>query len=150
MHIQYLKKFSDLFEQATKPVYQKYGFANLKLHSNWKNIVGERLAAVCEPEKITYAGFDKKEGVLHIKVYNSAFSLEIESLKPRILSNLQIIMGYKAASKIRIFVGVRSQVQPQQQAPKPQKKSGNNGAPNFDQVDDEELKEALKGLYSSL
>lgn len=149
MHIQYLKKFSDLFEEATKPVYQKYGFANLKLHANWVQIIGERLAAVCEPEKITYSGVEKKDGVLHIKVYNPAFSLEIESLRPRILNNLQIIMGYKAASKIRIAVANRAEVAIEAGV-KPKKKLIKSDQPNFDDIEDQELKEALTELYSTL
>ncbi len=98
------KSFESLYDDLTKSTFKKYGFINVKILNQWDIIVGEALAKVCLPEKITFEPGQTRSGILHITVTNPAFSLEIQSYEGRIIERIATFFGYKAVSKIRIAV----------------------------------------------
>ncbi len=158
-----MKNFELLYYEITAAAFKKHGFINAKILNQWGAIVGESLAKICEPQKITFEPNQTRNGVLHITVSNPAFSLELSSYEARIIERVATFFGYKAVSKIRISVKPKKSSEIKQAAFIHNKKLAAEielskrpiaisiKLPKIlDQVHDEELKLALASLYESL
>ncbi|MDF3048108.1 MAG: hypothetical protein K0R73_1226 [Candidatus Midichloriaceae bacterium] len=146
------KSFESLYDDLTKSTFKRYGFINVKILNQWNTIVGEALAKVCSPEKITFEPGQTRSGVLHITVANPAFSLEIQSYEGRIIERIATFFGYKAVSKIRISVKPKriSEMKPAQEVEKPRRVEVKELPAALQNVKDDELREVLASLYQSL
>jgi hypothetical protein len=147
-----IKSFDRLYDDLTKSTFKKYGFINSKIIKQWEIIVGENLAKICWPEKITFEPGQTRAGTLHINVSNPAFSLEIQSYESRIIERIATFFGYKAVSRIKILVKpkkaseMKQDKQPESMPVKPKVMFPKE----LDDVQDEELKAALASLYEEL
>ncbi len=70
--------------------------------SLWKKIVGEEMAAYTLPEKIEFAGKNRDNGVLRLRVPNGAFALEVQHRKNFLMQKINAYFGYNAVADIRI------------------------------------------------
>ena len=83
---------------AAVQAYRKHGFAESRLLTDWQVVVGERLADVCLPEKLS------RDGVLSIRV-SPAFGLELQHLEPKILERIATFFGHRAVSRLKLRQG---------------------------------------------
>lgn len=83
---------------AAVQAYRKHGFAESRLLTDWQVVVGERLADVCLPEKLS------RDGVLTIRV-SPAFGLELQHLEPKILERIATFFGHRAVSRLKLRQG---------------------------------------------
>ena len=146
-----VKDFKSLFEDAAKESFKKYGFSNLKIVSDWKDIVGNNLASICYPEKIMFPPFKKTGGTLHLKVFNPSFSLELQSMESRIIEKISLYFGYQAIARIKISVAPRKfeskkkYLTPSENYGKDEKISS-----KIESINDPELKQTLESLAKNL
>lgn len=142
------RKFSSIYDTVTRDCFSKYGFVNTKIIEQWRSIVGEHLANISVPEKISFNGHNLSGGILHIAISSPAFALEIKAQEGRIIEKISVFFGYKAVSSIRtrIHAGFAKKTFTQNTL-----KTDNIQQPdNISQLKDAELKEVLYGIYKLL
>ena len=93
-----LKRVGLTLPPAAVQAYRKHGFAESRLLTDWQVVVGERLADVCLPEKLS------RDGVLTIRV-SPAFGLELQHLEPKILERIATFFGHRAVSRLKLRQG---------------------------------------------
>jgi hypothetical protein len=82
---------------------QRFGRGAGALEPRWREIVGERLARVCRPQKLT-RGRDGKGGVLELRVAGAA-ALLVQHQAEEILGKVNLFLGAGAVEKMRIAQG---------------------------------------------
>lgn len=131
-----------------KEALKKRGFSEFRLLSEWPQIVGEDLAKVSTPQKISFEMNKKTDGVLHVDVL-AVSALEFQHLQPVIMERIATYFGYRAISRFVLHQVTRL---PHAAA----KKIESNAQPAFVNTDilanceDAELKERLQSLASAL
>ena len=89
----------------TRPVLDKvagrHGFAQADVLLRWAEIVGEALAPVCRPVRVSYRG-DRGFGATLVVQTNSARAPEVDHLAPRMIERINQFYGYRAVARIRI------------------------------------------------
>jgi hypothetical protein len=146
-----VKDFKSLFEDAAKESFKKYGFSNLKIVSDWKDIVGANLSSICYPEKIMFPPFKKTGGTLHLKVFNPSFSLELQSMESRIIEKISTYFGYQAIARIKISVAPRK-FESKQKILTPSENFGKDEkiSSKIEGINDPELRETLASLSQNI
>ena len=93
---------SDILSLASK-LLGKSGMVEMKILTNWTNIVGEQLAKYTLPQKIDFKKNTRDNGTLYLLTQSGAFAIEIGHQTPVILEKINIFFGYNAISKIKII-----------------------------------------------
>ena len=96
-----LNSFSADISSFAAKLLGKKGMMEMKILSEWTDIVGEELAKHSLPEKISFAKDARDNGVLHLIVSSGAYALEISHITPMILEKINVYFGYKAVAKIK-------------------------------------------------
>ena len=81
----------------------EFGRSSNALENRWVEIVGERLARVCRPQKMT-KGRGGAPGTLELRVVGAA-ALLIQHQSEDIIERVNLFLGTKAVDKIRIQQG---------------------------------------------
>lgn len=81
----------------------KRGFAELRLLTEWQAVVGDALAQLCRPVKVTYGGRGGPGlGATLVVTGAGARGPEIEMQKTRIIEKVNAFYGYRAISRMLI------------------------------------------------
>ncbi|MEM7523017.1 MAG: DUF721 domain-containing protein [Pseudomonadota bacterium] len=81
----------------------KRGFAELRLLTEWRAIVGDALAGVCRPLKVSYGGRGAPGlGATLFVTAEGARAPEIEASKVSIIDRVNAFYGYRAVSRLTI------------------------------------------------
>ncbi len=98
------KKASSFLNNITQNGFEKKGFSQSKLLTNWVEIVGEEVADQAKPLKIT---FDKRRlsSTLVLEI-NGAFAPELEMQSEAIREKINRLYGYTAVSRIVMRLSV--------------------------------------------
>jgi hypothetical protein len=86
---------------VTAPIVRKHGSVKARIFAQWPQIVGEDLAAKCQPKTLTFSPQSKNSGKLTLTVRNG-FALEIQHSVPLILERLANFLGSRCIESIRI------------------------------------------------
>lgn len=78
-----------------------HGFAEPDVLLRWAEVVGERLAAVCTPVKVTYSRSQDLGATLLVRA-EGARAIEVEHLGPRILERVNQFYGYRAIRRLKV------------------------------------------------
>lgn len=97
-----VKRLANLTLHASKQAYHQRGFAEQRIVSDWKLIVGDVIAHYSQPKKLIFPRGAKDKGTLTIEVYDSAFATELHFLAPLILGKIATYFGYKAVAQITL------------------------------------------------
>ena len=130
-----------LLPKAAARAYRQHGFAESRLITDWQVIVGERLAEVCLPEKLS------RDGALSIRV-TPAFALELQHLEPKVLERIATFFGHRAVTRLKLKQGEVARHEKHQQR-QPRSLTEREAAEldtKLANVDDDKLKEALERL----
>ena len=95
------------FRALTGASFAKRGRAAADLITQWPAIVGERLAAISEPERIKWqksAGADEKGGTLCIRSA-PGHGLDLQHETQVIIERINAFLGYGAVSGLKITQG---------------------------------------------
>ncbi|MEM7545023.1 MAG: DUF721 domain-containing protein [Pseudomonadota bacterium] len=94
---------SELAPNALKTAGAKRGFAELRLLMEWRDVVGEALASVCRPVKVSYGGRGGPGlGASLVVTTEGARAPEVEMQKTRIIEKVNVFYGYRAISRLVI------------------------------------------------
>lgn len=97
-----LRPLADTVARVTGPLLRKRGFAEARIVTEWREIVGAALAEGSAPEKLTVGRAGG--GTLDIRV-EGALALEMQHLQPQIIERVNGYFGYKAVDRIRLRQG---------------------------------------------
>ena len=96
-----LRRLPDLLGKVLDPASRRRGVAEAGVLTDWPSIVGEALAARCQPVKMT--GSDRGHGgILHVHVAGSA-ALELQHSEPQLLERINSYFGYPAVARLRLI-----------------------------------------------
>jgi hypothetical protein len=94
--------------RITAPVMKKRGFRQIDILAHWPMIVGQQLAALSCPERISRTGRVLREGgegaVLTVRV-EGAMALEVQHMAPLILERINQHYGAGAIARLNIVQG---------------------------------------------
>jgi hypothetical protein len=96
-----LRRLPDLLGTVLDPTSRRRGLAEARVLTDWPNIVGNVLAARCQPVKLTGGGRGPG-GILHIHVAGSA-ALELQHSEPQLLERINSYFGYPAIARLRLI-----------------------------------------------
>lgn len=96
-----LQKISKLVPNVTTPVFEKQGFAQAAIISDWEYIVGPDMAKVSMPEKMSFQGSKREEGVLFVRA-SGPVALELQYKSQFIIQQVNSYFGYSAVARIAI------------------------------------------------
>ena len=103
---------ADLMAKAMDPVLAKQGFGAADLVLNWDEIVGERLARVCEPIKLQWParppkaepGFALEPASLIVRV-ESGFAVELQHIGGTLIERVNTHLGWRCVGKLLLRQG---------------------------------------------
>jgi hypothetical protein len=80
------------------------GFAEAGVLTHWPEIVGQQLAAVSSPAKLSFPRGKRQDGTLSVRC-NGGAALEVQHLTPQILDRINGYFGYRAITRLKIEQG---------------------------------------------
>ena len=78
-----------------------HGFAEPEVLMRWPEVVGERLAGLCVPVKVSYSRAHRLGATLVVRV-EGARATEVEHLGPRIIERVNQFYGYRAIDRLKL------------------------------------------------
>jgi hypothetical protein len=107
-----LRPLADLVDACIEPVLARQGFAAADVVVAWPEIVGERLAAFCEPVKMQWPrkpagivpGEAQEPATLVVRV-ESAFALEVQHTAPTIIERVNARYGWRCVGRLALRQG---------------------------------------------
>ena len=90
---------SDLVPDVGRAAFRRFGFVQSSIVSRWREIVGERYAAVSAPESIRFPPGRRAEGVLTL-VVEGAHAPMMQHVAPVIVERVNRFFGYGAVERI--------------------------------------------------
>lgn len=96
---------SDLMPEIAGAAFRRFGFVQSSVVSRWREIVGERYAAVSSPESIRFPPGKRSEGVLTL-IVEGAHAPMMQHVAPVIAERVNRFFGYKAVHRIAFRQGM--------------------------------------------
>ncbi|MEN9708984.1 MAG: hypothetical protein RIQ68_1392 [Pseudomonadota bacterium] len=144
---------ADLTAKAMDPVLAKQGFGAADIVLNWEEIVGERLARVCEPIKLQWPTRapkaepgDVEPASLIVRV-ESGFAVELQHVGATIIERVNTHLGWRCVGKLLLRQGpVGKMKKPTRAKPAPDPVARQMAAEEAATIQDEGLRDALTRL----
>lgn len=139
--------------KLTKRAFGRRGFADGVIIANWKSVIGDHLAELSEPERITYPQGKRSGGTLHLRIASGSIAVELQHLEPLLIERINGHFGYKAVDKVRLIQA------PLEKRPDSRKKiprtplneeNAREVAGMLSDVEDSELHESLERLARAM
>src|SRR5262245_3914974 len=136
--------------KVTRRPLGRHGLAEGGLVTDWAAIVGQTIAERSLPLRLSFAGGERREGTLHVRV-SGALALELQHLEPQVLERINGYFGYRAVGRLKIHQGpIPTPPQRLPPAPPPTAEAAAEIRDLLSTVEDDGLREALRGLGHSL
>jgi len=130
---------------------EERGFAVSRLLTHWAEFVGSDLAAICRPDRVSYAR--KGLGATLTLLVSGPHAPLVEAGREALRARVNAAYGYNAVSRIRLVqVGPEVFAQPQQPAAPPQPGPADRARAHAETagIRDPGLRAALEGLAASI
>ncbi|RHW18385.1 DUF721 domain-containing protein [Sphingomonas gilva] len=98
------KSVAELVPAIGGAAFRKFGFVQSAIVSRWGEIVGERYAAISQPESLRFPHGRKGEGVLSV-VVSGAHAAIMQHVAPEIMERTNRFFGYPAVARVAIRQG---------------------------------------------
>lgn len=135
--------------RAGRPLWRKRGFAEARIITDWKAIVGETLAPYSLPLRVSAPREPGAPQTLLIRVAGS-WAVEVHHLSPQIIERVNSFLGFAAVGEIRIEQGPVV-APPRRPRPKVVPEAEKQAVADVtDGVEDEGLRSALRGLGEAM
>jgi hypothetical protein len=143
--------------KIAKEANKRFGFSEPHILNYWSDIVGERLARLASPEKLSRPNgreANSPGGILTIRV-SGPLGLDIQHMEPQILERINAYYGFQAVSRLHIVRGPQST----ERLPRSQRRRTQEAIPeiaieneeaNLDGIEHEGLRHALAKLGASI
>lgn len=105
------RAIADLVPEIGRAAFRKFGFIQSSVVSRWREIVGDKLAAVTHPAMIRFPAGAKAGGTLHLTV-SGAHAPMLQHVAPDIIAAVNRFFGYAAIAHIRMTHGQIAPPQP--------------------------------------
>jgi hypothetical protein len=137
--------------KVTRRTLGRHGLAEGGLVTDWAAIVGQTIAERSLPLRLSFIGGERREGTLHVRV-SGALALELQHLEPQVLERINGYFGYRAVGRLKIHQGpIPAPPAPRlPPAPPPTAEADAEIGGLLSTVEDDGLREALRGLGHSL
>jgi hypothetical protein len=96
---------SDMLPAIGGAAFRRFGFVQSSVVSRWKEIVGERYAAVSAPESIRFPPGRRAAGVLTL-VVEGAHAPMMQHVAPTIVERVNRFFGYAAVERVAFRQGL--------------------------------------------
>lgn len=107
----FAQPLADLVAPVLDPVLLRRGFGHRDIVSYWDDIVGERLAAVCQPLELKWpprSSLDEngaaRSATLVIRV-ESGFALELQQVAGQVVDRVNTHLGWRCVSRLALRQG---------------------------------------------
>ncbi len=137
-----------MLPQVGGAAFRRFGFVQSSVVSRWREIVGERYAAVSSPESIRFPAGRRQDGVLHL-IVEGAYAPMMQHVEPAIVERVNRFFGYPAVARLRLTQG-RPAVPPAASAPRAPCRAPANMEGSLRDVADPELREVLSALAGAI
>ncbi len=97
---------------------RRNGFAHSEILTRWSTIVGNELAAISCPEKLSFAPHNQGAGILTVRVTGAA-ALEFQHRQPIVVERINAYFGFRAVRQIRLKQARIAAIGPDREARKP-------------------------------
>lgn len=136
----------------TKRAFGRRGFSTGEIVADWARVVGDNLAGLSSPERITYPRNKRSGGTLHLRIASGSIAVELQHLEPILLERINGYFGYKAVDQVRLLQA------PLPDGPQKVKKENRPLDPEklaeiaqmLTNVDDNDLRKSLEGLARAI
>jgi hypothetical protein len=148
----FAKPLRDLLNKVVGDTFARHGFASAELVTRWSAIVGDDIAAHCEPVKIQWPRADetgaRPPGTLVLRVEGPA-AIEIQHLAGIIRERVNGFLGWRAVERIALRQA------PLRRRPEPMMPAADSGeaeriAASLPEIADDGLKQALARLGAAV
>ena len=96
---------SDLVPDIGRAAFRRFGFVQSSIVSRWREIVGDRYAAVSSPESIRFPAGKRSEGVLNL-IVEGAHAPMMQHVAPVIVERVNRFFGYPAVARVAFRQGL--------------------------------------------
>jgi hypothetical protein len=96
---------SDIVPDIGRAAFRRFGFVQSSIVSRWREIVGERYAAVSSPESIRFPPGKRSDGVLNL-IVEGAHGPMMQHVAPLIIERVNRFFGYPAVARIAFRQGL--------------------------------------------
>jgi hypothetical protein len=135
----------------------KRGFTDARILNEWPRIVGENLAGVTHPDRLTFPRGRKEGGTLHIRAAGP-MATELQHLEPVVVDRINAHFGFRAVDAIRILqappsarADIRRPNAPRRPPPPPADPAAlSDLEARLDAVEDPEMRAILRDLGESV
>jgi hypothetical protein len=144
------RPLADLVSGAVDPVLAKQGFGQSSLILHWDDIVGQKLAACCEPIKLQWPVRPRERApdtpiepaTLILRVIGS-MAIEVQHMAPQIVQRVNAHLGWRAVGRLAIRQGPLERAAGPLQIAPPDPEALDEARRATEGVEDEELRKAL-------
>ena len=137
---------SDIVPDIGRAAFRRFGFVQSSIVSRWREIVGDRYAAVSSPESIRFPPGKRSDGVLNL-IVEGAHAPMMQHVAPAIVERVNRFFGYQAVARVAFRQGLvqvaraRERVAPESLRPIPVELGD-----SLREVADPELRACLESL----
>ena len=146
------RPLADLVRRTLADTFARQGFASTELVTHWAAIVGEKIAAHCEPMKMKWPrGGDAEapEPATLVLRVEGPVAIEIQHLSPVILERVNRFFGWRAVGRLALRQAPLTRRPAPKAAPPPDAALTARLAATID-VADEDLRNALARLGAAI
>jgi hypothetical protein len=141
---------SDMLPDVGRAAFRRFGFVQSSVVSRWREIVGERYAAVSSPESIRFPHGKRSAGILTL-IVEGAHAPMMQHVAPVIVERVNRFFGYPAVERVSFRQGIvqvakaRARVAPPSLRPIPAELGD-----SLREIVDPELRSVLESLARSV
>jgi hypothetical protein len=96
---------SDMLPDVGRAAFRRFGFVQSSVVTRWREIVGDRYAAVSSPESIRFPPGKRSAGVLTL-IVEGAHAPMMQHVAPAIVERVNLFFGYQAVERVSIRQGL--------------------------------------------
>jgi hypothetical protein len=96
---------SDIVPDIGRAAFRRFGFVQSSIVSRWREIVGDRYAAVSSPESIRFPSGKRSDGVLNL-IVEGAHAPMMQHVAPVIIERVNRFFGYQAVVRVAFRQGL--------------------------------------------
>ena len=96
---------ADIVPDVGRAAFRRFGFVQSSIVSRWREIVGERYAAVSSPESIRFPPGKRAEGVLNL-IVEGAHAPMMQHVAPVVVERVNRFFGYQAVARVSFRQGL--------------------------------------------
>jgi hypothetical protein len=146
------RSLADVARRTLADAFARQGFASTELVTHWDAIVGDEIAAHCEPMRIKWprgTDVEAPEPAILVLRVEGPVAIEIQHLSPVILERVNRFFGWRAVGRLALRQAPLTRRAAPQARPAPDPEQAARLAATID-VADEDLRNALARLGAAI